>query len=61
MNDARGGFAMNGKLTATVPFDDRQCRQADVDDLRPGLLQSYLKEIGSNGVERLSAAPLLDG
>ena len=52
---------MNGKLTATVPFDDRQCRQADVDDLRPGLLQSYLKEIGSNGVERLSAAPLLDG
>ena len=34
------------RLTATVPFDDRQCHQADVDDLRPALIHSYLKEIG---------------
>ena len=36
------------RLTATVPFDDRPCRQTDVDDLRPGLLHSYLKEVGSD-------------
>ena len=35
------------RLTATVPFDDRQCRQAGVDDLRRGLLQAYLQEVGS--------------
>src|SRR5208337_3461573 len=33
------------RLTATVPFDDRQCRQADVEDLRLSLIQSYLKEL----------------
>lgn len=36
------------RLTATVPFDDRQCRQASVDDLRLPLIQSYLKEVGSD-------------
>ncbi len=36
------------RLTATVPFDDRQCRQADVDDLRLPLIQAYLKEVGSD-------------
>lgn len=36
------------RLTATVPFDDRQCRTAGVDDLRPGLIQAYLKEVGSD-------------
>ncbi|MGP0063311.1 MAG: ATP-binding protein [Isosphaeraceae bacterium] len=34
-------------MTATVPFDDRPCRAADVDDLRPALIRSFLKEIGS--------------
>jgi len=33
------------RLTATVPFDDRQCRQADVEYLRLSLIQSYLKEL----------------
>ncbi|KKL11874.1 hypothetical protein LCGC14_2541390, partial [marine sediment metagenome] len=28
-------------LTATVPFDDRQCHQADVDDLRLPLIKTY--------------------
>jgi ATP-dependent DNA helicase RecG len=36
------------RLTATIPFDDRQCRQADVDDLRMSLTQAYLKEVGSD-------------
>ena len=47
------------RLTATVPFDDRQCRQADVDDLRPGLLQSYLKEVGSDLHRDASKMPLV--
>ncbi len=34
-------------LTATVPFDDRMCRAADVDDLNLDLIRSFLKEIGS--------------
>ena len=48
------------KLTATVPFDDRQCRQADVDDLRPRLLQSYLKEVGSDLHKDASKLPLVE-
>lgn len=48
------------RLTATVPFDDRQCRQADVDDLRPGLLQSYLKEVGSDLHKDASKLPLVE-
>ncbi len=48
------------RLTASVPFDDRQCRQADVDDLRPGLLQSYLKEVGSDLHKEASKMPLVE-
>jgi ATP-dependent DNA helicase RecG len=48
------------RLTATVPFDDRQCRQADVDDLRPGLLQAYLKEVGSELYKEASKMPLVE-
>ena len=48
------------RLTATVPFDDRQCRQADVDDLRPGLLRSYLKEVGSDLYRTASKTPLVE-
>ena len=47
-------------LTATVPFDDLQCRQAEADDLRPGLLQSYLKEVGSELHEKASKMPLVE-
>ena len=36
------------RLTATVPFDDRQCRPATLDDLRLSLIQSYLREVGSD-------------
>jgi len=35
-------------LTATIPFDDRQCPAASVDDLRLPLIKEYLKEIGSS-------------
>lgn len=48
------------RLTATIPFDDRQCRQADVDDLRPGLLQSFLKEVGSDLYQEASKLPLVE-
>ena len=36
------------RLTATVPFDDRQCLRATADDLRLSLIQSYLREVGSD-------------
>jgi ATP-dependent DNA helicase RecG len=48
------------RLTATVPFDDRQCRTADVDDLRPGLLQAYLKEVRSELHQQASKMPLVE-
>ena len=35
------------RLTATVPFDDRQCPAAELDDLKPRLITSFLKEIRS--------------
>lgn len=34
-------------LAANVPFDDRMCQKADLDDLKPNLIRSHLKEIGS--------------
>ena len=43
-----------------MPFDDRQCRQAEVDDLRPGLIQSYLKEVGSELHKDASKMPLVE-
>ena len=48
------------RLTATVPFDDRQCRQADVEDLRLSLIQSYLKEVGSDLYRTSSKTPLVE-
>lgn len=48
------------RLTATVPFDDRQCRAADVDDLRPALIQSFLKEVGSELYKDASKTPLVE-
>jgi len=48
------------RLTATVPFDDRQCRQADVEDLRLSLIQSYLKEVGSDLYRTASKTPLVE-
>src|SRR5262249_36621740 len=48
------------RLTATVPFDDRQCRQADLDDLRLPLIQSFLKEVGSELYQVSGKMSLLD-
>ena len=48
------------RLTATVPFDDRPCRTADVDDLRPSLLQSFLKEVGSDLYKEARQLPLVE-
>ena len=35
-------------LTATIPFDDRQCQTASPADLKLPLIKEYLKEVGSN-------------
>ena len=48
------------RLTATIPFDDRQCRQADLEDLRLPLIQAYLKEVGSDLHRSASQMSLVD-
>ena len=48
------------RLTATVPFDDRQCHQAELPDLRLPLIQSYLKEVGSDLYRDSGKIPLVD-
>jgi ATP-dependent DNA helicase RecG len=48
------------RLTATVPFDDRQCQKADLDALRLSMIRSYLKEVGSELYEDSAQMPLLD-
>ena len=35
-------------LTATIPFDDRQCQTARLEDLKLPLIREYLREVGSN-------------
>ena len=46
-------------LTATVPFDDRLCQVASVEDLRLPLIQAYLKEIGSGLYREAAKMPLV--
>jgi ATP-dependent DNA helicase RecG len=46
-------------LTATVPFDDRLCQKASVEDLRLPLIQAYLKEVGSGLYREAAKMPLL--
>jgi ATP-dependent DNA helicase RecG len=48
------------RLTATVPFDDRQCQRADVDDLRLPMIRLYLKEVGSDLAGQTNQMPLVD-
>ena len=38
-------------LTATIPFDDRQCQQAGVEELRVSWIREYLQEVGSELLE----------
>ena len=47
-------------LAATVPFDDRMCRAASVDDLSLPLIRSFLKEIGSGLYQERSKLPLVE-
>jgi ATP-dependent DNA helicase RecG len=47
-------------LTATVPFDDRICHRADLDDLKLPLLRSFLKEVRSGLYERSAKVPLAE-
>ena len=46
-------------LTATIPFDDRLCQKASVEDLRLPLIQAYLKEIGSGLYREAAKMPLV--
>ena len=47
-------------LAATVPFDDRMCRAASVDDLSLPLIRTFLKEIGSRLYQERPKASLLE-
>ena len=47
-------------LAATVPFDDRRCRAATIDDLSLPLVRSFLKEIGSRLYQERPKASLLE-
>ncbi|MEX1096277.1 MAG: ATP-binding protein [Planctomycetales bacterium] len=47
-------------LTATVPFDDRMCRAAAIDDLSLPLIRAFLKEIGSGLYQQRGKASLVE-
>ena len=47
-------------LTATVPFDDRSCHKASLEDLRLPLIQAYLKEVGSGLYREATKMPLVE-
>ena len=47
-------------LTATVPFDDRICQKASVEDLRLPLIQAYLKEVRSGLHGQAAKMPLVE-
>ena len=46
-------------LTATIPFDDRMCQKASMEDLRLPLIQAYLKEVGSALHREATKLPLV--
>lgn len=45
-------------LAATVPFDDRYNQQASLDDLSPRLIESFLREVGSDLADEVSSLPM---
>jgi len=47
-------------LTATVPFDDRLCHRASMEDLRVPLIQAYLKDVGSGLHAQAAKMPLVE-
>jgi ATP-dependent DNA helicase RecG len=48
------------RLTAAVPFDDRQCHTAVVEHLRLTMIRSYLKEVGSELYDESAQMPLVE-
>lgn len=46
-------------LTAKVPFDDRVCHPAELDDLKLPLIRSFLREVKSDLYARAARVPLL--
>ena len=47
-------------LTATVPFDDRVNHHATIEDIKLPLIQSFLKQVGSELLEESRHIPLAD-
>ncbi len=47
-------------LTATVPFDDRYCPRAELSNLKLPLIESFLKEIGSDLAASAAELPFID-
>lgn len=47
-------------LTATVPFDDRICHKADLEDVELPLVRSFLKEVKSGLYDRSAKMPLAE-
>ena len=47
-------------LTATVPFDDRICHRAELDDLQLPLIRSFLKDIKSGLYSASGKLPLAE-
>ena len=47
-------------LAATVPFDDRMCRAATIEDLSLPLVRAFLKEIGSGLYQERTKTPLAE-
>lgn len=47
-------------LTATIPFDDRQCQTASLTDLRTALIRDYLEEVGSDLADEVDSLSHLD-
>lgn len=46
------------ELANQVPFDDRICHQADLQDLQPGIFKDFLREIKSDLLNEVDKIPL---
>ena len=57
--EARGDAELELRNLATrVPFDDRLCRHAGIDDLSPALLLGFLRDVNSELAESAPTLPL---
>ena len=47
-------------LSKKIPFDDRINTEASVDDISPLLVREYLLNVGSELVEQIEEAPIIN-